>query len=151
MSVVPMKMLTVAGPAGAIDDVICTCLINQQFHPVETSAVAGKSMKLTPLAWSNPWQDLLSTAQKLLEEMDIPFTFQDFRQQQLAGDDFPAEGDVGSEGTLADKPNPRKYASCSGSPTVCRTAQQFNGHLPSWLCAFPFWADASGGLRFAEC
>ena len=51
MSVVPMKMLTVAGPAGAIDDVICTCLINQQFHPVETSAVAGKSMKLTPLAW----------------------------------------------------------------------------------------------------
>lgn len=83
MSVVPMKMLTVAGPAGAIDDVICTCLINQQFHPVETSAVAGKSMKLTPLAWSNPWQDLLSTAQKLLEEMDIPFTFQDFRQQQL--------------------------------------------------------------------
>ena len=83
MSVVPMKMLTVAGPAGAIDDVICTCLINQQFHPVETSAVAGKSMKLTPLAWSNPWQDLLSTAQKLLEEMDLPFTFQDFRQQQL--------------------------------------------------------------------
>ena len=83
MSVVPMKMLTVAGPAGAIDDVICTCLINQQFHPVEASTVAGKSMKLTPLAWSNPWQELLSTAQKRMEEMEIPFGFQDFRQAQL--------------------------------------------------------------------
>ena len=83
MSVVPMKMLTVAGPAGAIDDVICTCLINQQFHPVEASTVAGKSMKLTPLAWSNPWQELLSIAQKRMEEMEIPFGFQDFRQAQL--------------------------------------------------------------------
>lgn len=86
MSVVPMKMLTVAGPAGAIDDVICTCLINQQFHPVEASTVAGKSMKLTPLAWSNPWQELLSTAQKLMEEMQVSFGFQDFRQAQLTRD-----------------------------------------------------------------
>ena len=78
MSVVPMKMLTVAGPAESIDDVICTCLVNEQFHPVEAARVANND-HLIPFEWTNPWQDTLSTAENLLEAMHIPLEFRDFR------------------------------------------------------------------------
>ena len=83
MSVVPMKMLTVAGPAESIDDVICTCLVNEQFHPVEAARVANND-HLIPFEWTNPWQDTLSTAENLLEAMHIPLEFRDFRAEPLS-------------------------------------------------------------------
>lgn len=86
MSVVPMKMLTVAGPAEMLDDVICTCLINEQFHPVETSGLAGKNAHLVPVAWSNPWEEPLSLVQKLLEETGLSCQFRDFRMAGLSLD-----------------------------------------------------------------
>lgn len=84
MSVVPMKMLTVAGPAAQIDEIICTCLVNEQFHPVEASHMAGGDSHTIPFAWNNPWQEPLGTAEKLLETMSIPLEFQDFRSGQLS-------------------------------------------------------------------
>ena len=83
MSVVPMKMLTVAGPAAQIDEIICTCLVNEQFHPVEASHMVGSEGHAIPFSWSNPWQEPLGTAEKLLENMEIPLGFQDFRSEQL--------------------------------------------------------------------
>lgn len=85
MSVVPMKLLTITGPANLIDDVICTCLVNEQFHPVEASRVSGGSQNL-PVSWSNQWKELLSTAEDLMETMDIPKEFLDFRQETLTMD-----------------------------------------------------------------
>ncbi len=84
MSVVPMKMLTVAGPANLLDEVICTCLINEQFHPVETAGLVGKNARLAPVSWSNPWQQPLSAVQKLLEDMAIAYEFRDFRNAGLS-------------------------------------------------------------------
>ena len=84
MSVVPMKMLTVAGPTESLDDVICTCLINEQFHPVEASGIAGKNAHLAPISWTNPWQEPLPMVQKLLEDMDLTYTFRDFRAAGLS-------------------------------------------------------------------
>lgn len=84
MSVVPMKMLTVAGPAAQIDEIICTCLVNEQFHPVEASHMTSADGHTMPFAWSNPWQEPLGTAEKLLETVNIPLGFQDFRSEQLS-------------------------------------------------------------------
>ncbi len=84
MSVVPMKMLTVAGPTESLDDVICTCLINEQFHPVEASGIAGKNAHLAPISWTNPWQEPLTMVQKLLEDMGLTYTFRDFRAACLS-------------------------------------------------------------------
>ncbi len=83
MSVVPMKMLTVTGPADSIQDVICTCLMNEQFHPVEAARVAG-NRNLIPFEWTNPWQDALTQAEKLMDAMGLPLSFADFRQQNLS-------------------------------------------------------------------
>lgn len=85
MSVVPMKLLTVTGPANLIDDVICTCLVNEQFHPIEAARMSGGSQTL-PFTWSNQWQELLNTAEGLLESMNIPKEFLDFRQEPLTMD-----------------------------------------------------------------
>jgi V/A-type H+-transporting ATPase subunit I len=78
-----MKMLSVAGPANVMDDVICTCLVNEQFHPVEAARVVNNS-RLIPFAWTNPWQEPLNTAESLLEKMEIPLGFQDFRAEPLS-------------------------------------------------------------------
>lgn len=83
MSVVPLKLLTVTGPVDHIDDVICTCLVNEQFHPVDAARISGGSQTL-PFAWSNQWKDLLSTAENLMKTMNISKEFLDFRQKSLS-------------------------------------------------------------------
>ena len=67
-----------------LDDVICTCLINEQFHPVEASGIVGKNTHLVPVSWSNSWQEPLSTVQKLMESMSLPYEFRDFRNAGLS-------------------------------------------------------------------
>ena len=79
MSVVPMKLLTVSGPVGAIDDVICTCLVNELFHPVEAGRVTG-SNHLLPFEWNNTWRGPMASAEKLLDQMEIPPELIDFRE-----------------------------------------------------------------------
>ena len=88
MSVVPMRMLTIHGPADVIDEVICTCLVNQRFHPVEASRVDGSG--LVPFDWNNPWQEPLATATELLEEFGQPLEFRDFRQSNCSLSDSSA-------------------------------------------------------------
>ncbi len=83
MSVVPLKLLTVTGPVDRMDDVICTCLVNEQFHPVDATRVGGGSQAL-PFAWSNQWKDLLAKAEDLMQTMDVPKEFLDFRQEPLS-------------------------------------------------------------------
>lgn len=80
MSVVPMKMLTVTGPAASIDQVICTCLVNEQFHPVEASRVT-KHDRLAPFEWTNPWQEPLAAAEKLLSALGLSPELRDFREE----------------------------------------------------------------------
>ena len=85
MSVVPLKMLTVTGPEASIDHVICTCLVNEQFHPVEAAHVTG-SVDSIPYEWQNSWQEPLGQAEKLLTELDIPLELRDFRSSGLTMD-----------------------------------------------------------------
>lgn len=84
MSVVPMKMLTVAGPGALIDDVICTALVNEQFHPVEADRIVSSNAQMAPITWSNPWQEPLAKVQKLMEDAGISFEFRDFRDASLS-------------------------------------------------------------------
>ncbi len=78
MSVIPMKMLTVSGPVSGIDDVICTCLVNQPFHPVEAGKVVG-SNHLLPFEWNNAWTDPMAAAEGLLDSLEIPRSLVSFR------------------------------------------------------------------------
>ena len=82
MSVVPMKMLTVSGPAAQIDDAICTCLVNEQFHPAEASHVSG-GIHLIPFDWTNQWQAPLNQAEQLLTRLKMPLELTDFRTSRL--------------------------------------------------------------------
>lgn len=85
MSVVPMKMLTVAGPVDSIDEVLCTCLVNEQFQPMDPAHISNHEHML-PMEWHNHWQELLDNAEKLLTELHIEPEFRDFRSQALTAD-----------------------------------------------------------------
>ncbi len=82
MSVVPMKMLTITGASDSIDSVISTCLVNEQFHPVEAARVMN-SKHLIPFDWSNAWQAPLASAESLLGALQIPLEFMDFHASLL--------------------------------------------------------------------
>ncbi|NCB06365.1 MAG: hypothetical protein EOM69_12710, partial [Clostridia bacterium] len=59
MPVIPMKLLTIAGPLAQFDAVVRTCIINQEFHP-ESALQFMKDIKgLRPFDLSNPYTALL--------------------------------------------------------------------------------------------
>ena len=77
-----MKMLTITGASDSIDSVISTCLVNEQFHPVEAARVTN-SKHLIPFDWSNAWQAPLASAESLLGALQIPLEFMDFHASLL--------------------------------------------------------------------
>ena len=63
MSVVPMKLLTMAGPLERFDEVVRTCVIDQQFHPESTLQMMHGVKGLMALDYSNPYAALLRRAE----------------------------------------------------------------------------------------
>ena len=59
MSVVPMKLLTIAGPLDRFDDVVRTCVIDQEFHPENALQLMRGVGGLRPLELENPYAALL--------------------------------------------------------------------------------------------
>ena len=59
MSVVPMKLLTIAGPLERFDDVVRACVIDQEFHPENALQLMRSVKGLRPLELENPYSALL--------------------------------------------------------------------------------------------
>mgnify|MGYP000299665417 CR=1 FL=1 len=54
MSVVPMKLLTIAGPLERFDDVVRACVIDQEFHRKTPAAHAEREGPAAPWSWKTP-------------------------------------------------------------------------------------------------
>lgn len=78
VSVVPMKLVTIAGPLSDLDSVVYSCIINQQFHPESASLVMKNIKLLYPFDQQNPYADMLRTAESLADKVGIPLDYRSF-------------------------------------------------------------------------
>ena len=78
MSVVPMKLLTVAGPLDQFDAVVASCVINQEFHPENAIQLMREVGGLRPFDLSNPYTALLRRGEELADKAGIPLEYAPF-------------------------------------------------------------------------
>ena len=76
MSVVPMKLLTIAGPLERFDDVVRACVIDQEFHPENALQLMRSVKGLRPLELENPYSALLHRS--VADEAGIPLAYAPF-------------------------------------------------------------------------
>ena len=74
MSVIPMKLLTIAGPMDQFDTVVRECVINQEFHPENTLQTMKDVKGLRPFELNNPYTALLRRAEQVADEAGIPWS-----------------------------------------------------------------------------
>lgn len=78
LAVIPMKLLTIAGPLAQFDAVVRSCVINQEFHP-ENALHLMKGVKgLRPFDLTNPYTNLLRRAEQVADEVGIPLEYSSF-------------------------------------------------------------------------
>ena len=78
MSVVPMKLLTIAGPLERFDDVVRACVIDQEFHPENALQLMRGVGGLRPLDPENPYAAMLRRAVEVADEAGIPLDYAPF-------------------------------------------------------------------------
>ena len=78
MSVVPMKLLTLAGPLERFDQVVSACVIDQQFHPEPALRLMGEVKGVTPMDNSNPYAPLLRRAEEVAREAGVELAYAPF-------------------------------------------------------------------------
>lgn len=78
MSVVPMKLLTIAGPLERFDDVVRACVIDQEFHPENALQLMRSVKGLRPLELENPYSALLHRSVEVADEAGIPLAYAPF-------------------------------------------------------------------------
>ncbi|UQT50482.1 hypothetical protein M5E87_14350 [Flavonifractor plautii] len=111
MSVVPMKLLTIAGPLERFDDVVRACVIDQEFHPENALQLMRSVKGLRPLELENPYSALLHRSVEVADEAGIPLAYAPSTPLPLGGFRFlfrfplrahrrpaPAEGGAGAQG-----------------------------------------------------
>lgn len=89
MSVVPMKLLTVAGPLERFDDVMASCVIDQEFHPENALQLMDKISGLRPFSITNPYMPFLRRAEGILSALDLSPAYVPF-EPELDMDALPA-------------------------------------------------------------
>ena len=89
MSVVAMKLLTVAGPLEQFDDVVSACVLDQEFHPEHTLNLMERVRGLRPFPLTNPYAPLLRRAQEVLEQLGLQPSYAPFDKEE-ALDELPA-------------------------------------------------------------
>ena len=89
MSVVPMKLLTMAGPLDRFDAVVRECVIEQNFHPENTIELRHDVPGLRPLSQENPWAPLLRRAEEV-----AALAVQRLSNREIAQQLFLSEGSV---------------------------------------------------------
>lgn len=80
MSVVPMKLLTVAGPLEQFDAVVASCVINQEFHPENALQLMREVKGLRPFDSSNPYTALLRRGEDLAGQIGLTLEYVPFEQ-----------------------------------------------------------------------
>ena len=85
LSVIPMKLLTIAGPLDQFDTVVRECVINQEFHPENTLQTMKDVKGLRPFELNNPYTALLRRAEQVADEAGIPLEYEPF--DSALGDD----------------------------------------------------------------
>lgn len=78
MSVVPMKLLTLAGPLERFDQVVSACVIDQQFHPEPALRLMGEVKGVMPMDNSNPYAPLLRRAEEVAREAGVELAYAPF-------------------------------------------------------------------------
>ena len=78
LAVIPMKLLTIAGPIGQFDSVVRECVINQEFHPENTLQFMKGVRGLRPFDLTNPYTALLRRAEQVADEVGIPLEYSSF-------------------------------------------------------------------------
>ncbi|OUO34012.1 V-type ATPase 116kDa subunit family protein [Flavonifractor sp. An306] len=78
MSVVPMKLLTLAGPLERFDQVVSACVIDQQFHPEPALRLMGEVKGVMPMDSSNPYAPLLCRAEEVAREAGVELAYAPF-------------------------------------------------------------------------
>ena len=82
MSVVPMKLLTIAGPLEQFDDVVSACVLDQEFHPEYTLHMMEGVSNLRPFPLSNAYAPLLRRAQEVLGELGLQPAYAPFEGEE---------------------------------------------------------------------
>ena len=78
MSVVPMKLLTIAGPLERFDAVVRACVIDREFHPEQALSLMKGVKGLRPLELENPYSALLRRSVEVADEAGIPLDYAPF-------------------------------------------------------------------------
>lgn len=78
MSVVPMKLLTLAGPLERFDQVVSACVLDQQFHPEPALRLMGEVKGVMPMDSSNPYAPLLRRAEEVAREAGVELAYAPF-------------------------------------------------------------------------
>ena len=78
MSVVPMKLLTLAGPLDQFDQVVSTCVVDQQFHPENALRLMGGVKGVLPMEGANPYAPLLRRAEEVAREAGVELAYAPF-------------------------------------------------------------------------
>lgn len=78
MSVVPMKLLTLAGPLDQFDRVVSTCVVDQPFHPENALRLMGKVKGVLPMEGGNPYAPLLRRAEEVARQAGVELNYAPF-------------------------------------------------------------------------
>ena len=78
MSVVPMKLLTLAGPLERFEQVVSACVIDQPFHPENTLRLMGDVRGVLPMDSSDPYAPLLRRVEEVARTADVPLGYAPF-------------------------------------------------------------------------
>ena len=78
MSVVSMKLLTLAGPLEEFDQVVSACVIGQPFHPEPALRLMGEGKGVVPMDGGNPYAPLLRRAEEVAGAAGVELAYAPF-------------------------------------------------------------------------
>ena len=81
-----MKFVTLAAPVEQFDDIVRTCVVNQQFHPEFARQVMAQNKGLRPLDLTNPYTALLRRGEALGRRLGYAMRYEEFEGQGLTAE-----------------------------------------------------------------
>ena len=85
-----MKFVTLAAPLTQFDEVVRTCVINQQFHPEYVQQVMHENKSLRPFHQTNPYTALLRQSEALSERLGYQLHYVSFETFHFTPDQLAA-------------------------------------------------------------
>ena len=85
MSVVAMKLLTIAGPLEQFDEVVSSCVLDQEFHPEHALRLMEGVQGLRPFSLSNPYAALLRRSLEMLDKLELEPVYAPFEKEEDLG------------------------------------------------------------------